>query len=290
MWEWKFDRNPHRAPSAVAVHDGVVVGHYGGWAMPYRGAGGDLPGCAAVDVMTDPASRALGSGLFAGLTEAFCSLCREAGIPFYFGFPNERHRLVGERKAGYLPVEPAGLWSRPIGVPGLKGRLRRRFLRMRVGEEFSPAHDALVEGLHGRPGWRTDRSRPTLLWRFAPHAEARYRVVELLDRGARSRGYAVVRVVHDRALLVDLQARDEDSGDVGDLLEAVRASLEGTPAARMEIRAGSASRLAARLAAEFGFVPGEADCHFEIRPLDPAFDAPAAGRAFDYRYADHEIF
>jgi hypothetical protein len=58
----------------------------------------------------------------------------------------------------------------------------------------------------------------------------------------------------------------------------------------MEIRAGSASRLAARLAAEFGFVPGEADCHFEIRPLDPAFDAPAAGRAFDYRYADHEIF
>jgi hypothetical protein len=290
MWAWKFDRNPHRAPSALALHDGRAVGFYGGWATRYRGAGRDLPGCAAVDVMTDPAARSLGGGLFAELSEVFCSLCREAGIPFYFGFPNERHRLVGERKAGYVPVEPAGQWARPLGAPGVLPRLRRRFLRFRTGEGLSPGHDALAERLHARPGWRTDRSRATLDWRFAPHAGAAYRVVELSGRRGAARGYAVTRLVGDRALLVDFQVRDEASADLPDLLQAVEASLEGAAAARLELRAASSSPLSARLEGELGFAPAPADCHFEVRPLDPALDALAAGRTFDYRFADHEIF
>lgn len=290
LWAWKYDEGPHRAPSAVAVENGSIVGFYGGWATRYRGAGGDLPGAAAVDVMTDPAARGLGPGLFAGLASAFSGLCREAGLPFYFGFPHERHRLVGERKAGYASVEPAGQWARPLGPGSLVGPIRRRLLRARVGERVSAAHDSLAEALHARPGWRTDRSRATLNWRFAPHAGASYRVVEILGRRGASRGYAAVRLLSERALLVDLQVKDEASGDVGDLLEAVRASLEGTSAARLEFRAASFSPLASRLAGEFGFVPEPSDCHFEIRPLDPAFDALAAGRAFDYRFSDHEIF
>ncbi|HUM02493.1 MAG TPA: hypothetical protein VL084_09415, partial [Thermoanaerobaculia bacterium] len=177
-----------------------------------------------------------------------------------------------------------------VGSPSLLGRIRRRWLRPRTGTRFSAGHDGLAEGLHARPGWRTDRSRTTLDWRYAPHAGAEYRIVELLDGRAASRGYAAVRLSGERALLVDLQVRNEASGDVGDLLEAVRAALDGSGASRMEFRAASPSRLATRLAGEFGFVPEASDCHFEIRPLDPAVDAPAAGRAFDYRFADHEIF
>ena len=290
LWAWKYDEGPHRAPSAVALAEGRIVGFYGGWATRYRGARGDLPGAAAVDVMTDPAARGLGGGgLFAGLASAFSELCREAGIPFYFGFPHERHRLVGERKAGYASVGPAGQWARPLGSRSFLGPIRRRLLRTSVGDRVSPGHEALAEALHARAGWRTDRSRPTLDWRFAPHGGASYRLVEILDRRSASRGYAAVRLVGERALLVDLQVRDEASGDVGDLLEAVRASLGGD-AARLELRAPTGSPLAERLAAEFGFAPETSDCHFEIRPLDPAFDALAAGRAFDYRFADHEIF
>jgi hypothetical protein len=74
------------------------------------------------------------------------------------------------------------------------------------GAALSPAHDALAEALHARPGWRTDRSRATLGWRLSPHAAARYLVVELLDPGGASRGYAVLRALEERALLLDLQA------------------------------------------------------------------------------------
>jgi hypothetical protein len=289
MWAWKYDRNPHRAPSAVALHGGRAVGFYGGWATRYRGEGGDLPGCAAVDVMTDPAARSLGAGLFSELSAAFCGLCREAGIPYYFGFPNERHRLAGEKRAGYVPVEPAGQWTRPLTKGGALSRLRRRFLRYRAAEGFSAGYEGLAELLHSRPGWRTDRSRATLDWRFAPHANAAYRVVELVGRSGVPRGYAVTRLVGDRALLVDLQVRNEASADLPDLLRAVEASLEGS-AARLEIRLASSSPLAPRLAGEFDFLPEPPDCHFEVRPIGPGVDALAAGRSFDYRFADHEIF
>jgi hypothetical protein len=291
IWEWKYNRNPNPAPSAVALLDGNVVAYYGGWGTRYRGAQGDLPGAAAVDVMTDRALKTLGlHGLFQGLGETFCRLCGEAGIPFYFGFPNERHRLVGEQVLGYQSVEPAGEWTRPVGRARLLRRLRPRLFRFRAGESFSAAQDALAEALHARPGWRTDRSRATLDWRFSPHAGARYLVVELFDRRGASRGYASVRVVQERALLVDLQTRDEETGDLADLLDAVENALADTPARRLVFRAPSWSRLARRAESELGFAREASDCHFEVRPLDPAFDDLGAARAFDYRFSDHEIF
>ena len=291
VWEWKYDRNPNLAPSAVALDGDRALAFYGGCGTRYRGAGGSFPGASAVDVMTDPEMRTLSHrSLFREVGEEFCRLCREAGIPFYFGFPHERARIIGERTLGYRPVEPAGLWARGVGSPSLLGRLRRRLLRPRTGASFSAGHDTLADALHARPGWRTDRSRRTLDWRFAPHADATYRIVELVDRRAASRGYGVVRLVLERALLVDLEVRDEESGDVGDLLDAAAGSLAGSGATRLELRAAASSRLAARLEAEFGFVRETSDCYFEIRPIDLEFDALAAGRAFDYRFADHEIF
>ena len=241
--------------------------------------------------MTHPLHRRLGrSSVFVATGLEFFRTAAEAGAPFVFGFPNERHRKTGERSLDYVSIEPAGEWTRPLGGPSLLGRLRRRFLRARTAERVSPAHDALAETLHARGGWRSDRSRRTLDWRFAPHAGATYRLVELFDRRGASRGYSAVRVAGEKALLVDLQLRDEESGDLAELLEAVEGVVEGTSARRLALRTPSASVLARRAGAELGFSPEASDCHFEIRPLDPPFDAPAAGRVFDYRFCDHEIF
>jgi hypothetical protein len=290
-WAWKYDGNPNRADSIVAVDGTSVVGFFGGLGTLYRGAEGALPGVAATDVMTDRRARTLGRRpLFATLFEVFCSACASRGIPFVFGFPNERARLAGEKTNGYQPVEPAAQWARPLPAPHLIGRLRRRLLRIRAGEAFSRPHDALAETLHARAGWRTDRSSRVLNWRFFARPNAEYRSLQLLDLGGRSLGYAVVRVVIDRALLVDLQVRDEESGTIADLIQAVSDSLAGTPATRLEFRAPSRSRTARRLAGELGFSPIPTDTYFEVRPFDAGFDIAKASRAFDYRFVDHEIF
>jgi hypothetical protein len=289
-WAWKYDRNPNPGVSAVAATDGRIVGFYGAFGTRYRGAGGDFPGVSAVDVMTDPAARRLGRhALIRNLGEAYCRLNREAGAPFYFGFPHERHRVLGERLLGYRSVEPAGEWTRPLGAPGFLRRLRGRLRRARVSPGLSRGHDSLAEALHARPGWRTDRSLATLDWRFS-RPGASYLIRELPGPRGTSRGYAAVRVVGEKALLLDLQVADEASGAVFDLLDDVAEALRGTGAVRLALRAARSSRLAQRLEAEGGFSPVPADCHFEVRLLDEAFDLDRASRAFDYRYLDHDIF
>lgn len=289
-WAWKYDRNPNPAVSAVAVVDGRIAGFYGGFGTRYRGAEGDLPGVSAVDVMTDPAARKLGRhAVFRDLGEGFCRLNREAGAPFYFGFPHERHRVLGERLLGYRSVEPAGEWTRPLREPGLLRRLRTRLRRARASAGLSAGHAALAEDLHARPGWRSDRSRATLDWRFSRPGTA-YLVRELPGPRGASRGYAAVRVVGDRALLVDLEVADEASGAVFDLLDDVASALRGAAVSRLALRAARSSRLARRLESEGDFSPADVDCHFEVRPLDPAFDLDRASRAFDYRYLDHDVF
>jgi hypothetical protein len=289
-WVWKYDRNPHPAVSVVAWDGGRPVGFFGGFGTRYRGAEGNFPGVSGVDVMTAPSARTLGRRtVFQALALEFFRRNGEAGVPFGFGFPHERHRLAAEKTVGYRSVEPAKQWTRPLAAPALLRRLRRRFLKVQTGETFSPAHDALTETLHARAGWRTDRSRATMNWRFAARPNASYVVHELVDGRGRSRACAVLRLVGERVLLVDLQASDEESGAVADLLDAVQESLRTTAATCFELRAGSSSRLAAR-AAELGFLPIPSDTHFEVRPFDPAFDLERASRAFDYRFIDHEIF
>src|SRR5664280_1994432 len=288
-WAWKYDRAPHRVVSLGAFDGERALGFFGGLGTRFRGASGDLPGLAAVDVMTAPSARALGRRtLFQELAEAFFRVNGEAGAPFVLGFPNDRHRLAGERTLAYRSVEPAAQWARPLRRPGLLARLRRRRLRHRRGTSVSAGHDALAEILHARAGWRTDRSRTSLAWRLARPGVS-YDVHELLDGRGHSTAYAVLRTVAGQALLVDLQAADEGGGAVGDLLDAIADALAGTGARTLVLRAGSGSGLAAR-AAEFGFAPADTDTHFTVRPFDPAFDVNRAARAFDYRFLDHDVF
>lgn len=289
-WVWKYDRNPNPSVSVVAEEGGRIVGFFGGFGTRYRGAEGDFPGVAGVDVMTHPSARTLGRRtLFQKLGLEFFRVNGERGVPFGFGFPNERHRLAAEKTIGYRPVEPALQWTRALVAPSLLGRLRRRLLRIRVAETFSPAHDALAEALHARAGWRTDRSRKTMNWRFAARPNVSYVVHELVNGRGGSNGCAVLRISGARGLLVDLQTSDEGSGAVADLLDAVGESLRGTTATHLVLRAGTSSRLAAR-AAELGFVSAPTDTHFEVRPFTSEFDLERAAPAFDYRFIDHEIF
>jgi hypothetical protein len=289
-WTWKYDRNPNPAPSTVAVEDGRVVGFYGGFGTRFFGAEGARPGVSATDVMTDPKARRLGrQGLFRTLVAEWNRQCGEAGIPFGFGFPNDRHLLVGVRTTGYNAIEPVTEWVRPLAAAPVLARLRRRFLKVVAGEPFGAAHDPLAEALHARAGWRTERSRAVLTWRYGERPGSHYRTFQLVDRQDRSRAYAILRVVGDRALLVDLQAEDERSGATADLLCAVSDALVGTPAQTLELRAASGSVLAAR-APELGFAPRASNTTLAMRTFMPGVDLERASQGFDYRFGDHEIF
>lgn len=289
-WSWKYDANPRKAVSVVADDGGRIIGFFGAMGTRYRGAAGDLPGTSAVDVMTDPQARSLGkTALFKELGDAFRRRNAEAGIPFDFGFPHERARKIEERLLGCVTIEPCGEWSRGISSPPLLGRLRRRFLRLREDPRFGTAYAALAEKLHARPGWRTDRSVDVMAWRLSRPGFS-YRVFQLLDLGGRVRGVAVTTIRDGRALVLELQVSDEQSSDLPDLVGGVHEALGKEPVERLVVRAPREGKITGRLREELGFGEEPSDTVLLVRPFDPGFDLQAAGRSFDYRFIDHDVF
>ena len=290
VWEWKYDENPFPAASVAAFDGDEALGFFGGFGTRYRGTLFDGPGVSGVDVMTSRSARRLGhSGVYRALGQRFVEENRLLGIPFYFGFPNERHRIIGERVLGFRTVEKAGEWSRPLDAPSLLGGLGRRLRRLRASDGLSAAHDALAEAIHARPGLRTDRSRETLAWRYGRRPLSGYLLLELLDPAGRSRAFASVRIVAERALLADLQALDEESGDVADLLDAVAERVRAYGATTLGLRAARSSRLAAHVE-DLGFVESPSDASLELIPVDPSFPLEPVAAGFDYRFGDHDVF
>jgi hypothetical protein len=156
-------------------------------------------------------------------------------------------------------------------------------------EDVSSGHDVLAEALHTRAGWRPDRSRAVVSWRFAKRPGFEYRIHEAVDRRGASQGFCVVRVIGERAVVADLQLLDESSGLLADLLRSATEGL-GAGVTNVAVRCPQTGWLTRRLVSELGFAPEESDCHLEVRPLAPSFDLERAAPLFDYRYADHEIF
>ena len=283
-WTWKYVDSPFHGASVVAVVDGRPEGFYGAWATRYRGAAGNLPGVAAVDVMTSRAAQALGRHVvFRELALTFSARNGDLGAPFFFGFPNDRHRIMGEKLLDYVEVERCGEWE----ATALPARRRTLFRRTARGARFGTPHASLAEMLHGRGGWRSDRSGRILNWRFFDRPGAIYDVVQLLALSGRSRGYAVVRKEGPVGRIVDFQVRDESGADVPDLLAAV---AEAGPAERWIVRGPRQGILAARWTGELGFTERVSDCSFTVRRLTDGFEVLEAARAFDYRFSDHDVF
>ena len=287
-WAWKYDANPNAAVSVIAVDGERAVGFFGGLGTRYRGAGRDVPGAATVDVMTHPDARRLGHrNVFSDVGRAYVTINARAGIPLDFGFPNERARRAEERLLGVKTIELAGQLARPLDRPLRKTRLS--FRRVRRCAALGAAHDRLAEALHAAPGWRTDRSASTLNWRLGARPGVAYELFHAVDFTGRPRAFAAVRVVGDRALLVDLQAEDVDGGALPDLLAGVAAAVTGR-ARVLEVRLPRRSALYALLAGALGFGETDTDTHLVVRAFRSDVDPAAEGAAFDYRFLDHDVF
>jgi hypothetical protein len=287
-WAWKYDLNPNRAASVIAVDDGRAVGFFGGLGTRYRGAKRDVPGAATVDVMTHPDARRLGHrNVFSDVGRAYVTLNARAGIPLDFGFPNERARRAEEHLLGVKTIEPAGQLALSLERPLRRTRLSLR--RVRRCASLGSAHDRLAEALHAAPGWRTDRSAAALNWRLGARPGVEYGLFHTVDLAGRLRAFAAVRVVGDRALLVDLLAENVNGGALPDLLAGVASAMAGR-ARVLEVRLPRRGALHARLAGELGFAEAATDTHLVIRAFRDDVDPTAEGAAFDYRFLDHDVF
>jgi len=273
-WRWKFDDDPDGWFGTVAVDGERIVGNYAGWGMRFRIGGEERQLCSVGDVATDPAARGLGRGVYRDMAAAFYEIAAERGVPFCFGFPNERalaisHRLVGSRTL--FPIREVS-----VPVDAFPSPPPDAWTGESAGPELDGLWDAASVSLAGAPL----RDRRRVNWRFHARPTRYYRMVWLGGGdepaesvagglgGLFSRAWTVLSVVGERALVADYLARDW-RGDLEPLFAAAAAEARRLGARRLVFWETPGGPAASWIAA----LPGErspAGYPIIVRPIDEA--------------------
>jgi hypothetical protein len=208
-WEWKYVQCPDGWFGIVAADGGDILGSYPGWGMRFLLEGRERLVYSVGDVSTDPSARMLGGkrGIFRRMTEAFYEAVFARGIPFCFGFPGERHRVVSRRLVGTRTLFPI----REVLVPCDSFPLPPRggAAADYVGAEF----DGLWEAASRHLGWAAVRDRYRANWRFHARPARYYRMV-WDEQAGRMQSWGVLSVAGETALVADYLGREPDGGDL----------------------------------------------------------------------------
>lgn len=168
VWRWKYFSNPRGTASYVCEADGRLVAHCGGVPVRFRDFDREYTAIQSVDFMSSPsyAGGIGGGGVFVRTANRFFeAYCGPGTAPMVYGFPGERHRILGERLLGYHPVEPVSeLRLDPADNTLIPEPLTRKHLPIfgKLPIEVGAVRDATY-----------------LAWRYLEHPLHQYSVVRL---------------------------------------------------------------------------------------------------------------
>lgn len=290
-WDWKFHRGPHGSCSVVAEAGGEIVGHYGGIVWPFVGEAGRLDLVEICDTMADPSVRRIGHRpLVAKMQEAFLELAAARGVAFCFGCPNEAARRFGTRFLDYRMLEPLVELRAPLAR---FAAIREEGAVATVADQFGSPHDRLAQALSRGAGWRADRSRETLNWRYHARPGRYYRVDQVGPTADDPRAFAVVVGVGTIVQLVDLRWVGDDERWVAALLGTIAREL--APSGYETFVVGmSGGADAALLVDRLGFSAApdrNVPCVGPVeRRIVPTVDVIATAARIDFRWGDFDFF
>lgn len=202
-WAWKYDAASWGSAAAVALYDDEIVAHYGGIRMKFYSQGRTLEAFQPCDVMTHPKYRARifakrGAMIKAG--EHFFAVNR---MDFAFGFPSERHAVLGTKQLGY--TEHAHIAALNKKVAGMR-RIWSPLLRTETGWDAVKGEelDALWERARDSYALSIDKKSSYIFWRYRDHPAKQYEplIVKGLNRHD-LKAFAVFSIKESRLSVLD---------------------------------------------------------------------------------------
>ena len=211
MWAWKYF-GERSSVSYVCQAEGRIVAHCGGIPVQVRDGRAEYTAFQSVDFMSSPsyAGGAGGGGVFVRtVRRMFEECCGPTRAPLVYGFPGERHRLVGERLLGYTALEPV----HEFRLEAVAGTTRTRPLDSRSLRLFR----------RPRPEFGAIRDDAYLRWRYLFHPFHHYEVVSVTAGPFRQRTAALLRSMEDRFILMELGGTMSERGTAA-LIRALHGS------------------------------------------------------------------
>lgn len=193
IWFWKYF-GQRDSVGYVCESDGRIVAHCGGVPVRFRDGSHEHLALQSVDFMSSPThSGGLGGGgvFVRTVRRMFEECCGPTTAQVVYGFPGERHRLVGEKLLGYRAIEP---------VHELK----------LVPAKDSEKPEPLVAGslplfAHEHAFVGAIRDEDYLRWRYLQHPTHRYATIQSGGvRPFQRRVSALLREIGDHFMLMEV--------------------------------------------------------------------------------------
>ena len=271
LWRWKLFENPRGTASWVCEVNGRIVAHCAGLPVRFRDYEREYTAMQSVDFMSSPSyPGGIGrGGVFVRTAERFFdACCGSSTVPLVYGFPGERHRLLGERLLGYRAIEPVGELRLESAGSGSEP------------EPLSVAHLPVFQKLPIDMG--AVRDEIYLRWRYLSHPTFRYEVVRV-RRALRlhSQIAALVRRTDDTVFVMEIGG-GFSRRSLNSLAEALR--YLGKPV----VFWCSPHHPISRLLADSGFEVTARDHSIECRFFIQR-DIPRAGEMY-YTIGDYDVY
>lgn len=266
VWRWKyFDRSRHA--STIFEADGRIVAHCGGVVVDVIDGNRRYRAMQSTDFMSSgnfPGGLGAG-GVFVRTVREFFRRHSSGGIEMLYGFPGERHRLLGERLLGYRAVEPVGEFEIVGDGRDMPAPLDERVLRLMGREPL---------------GFGAVRDLTYLRWRYLMHPIHTYQAVTVEGLFGLHAAAIVRRNAAGELLVFELAGLSNPRH--GKRLVQRLCSM----AERVRIW-GSLSSIPGKLLADLGFTPRARDHAFETRFFNGRAH-PAPGE-FHYTLGDYDV-
>ena len=201
VWEWEFLKNPYGTQIMLAFLNGQLVAQCASIPVRMWCRGKTIKAAQVVDCMSHPSCRGVAvkkRGIFALTVQAFFDRFTGCDTDMYiYGFPGERHYLLGRKLLGYRKTRPiAEIIVRPRTIPAakVKNLTSDEEILERIPESWHPSELHIL------------KSKEYVKWRYLLHPEHPYAFLEVKLPFVGS-GLAIVRYAGECVHLVDYMGR-----------------------------------------------------------------------------------
>ncbi len=204
-WKWKYKESVWGSSEIVAVKDNEIIAHYGGIRTKFYFKCKTYEAFQPCDVMTHPKYRARIFSKRGAMVRAAEFFYETNQMDFAFGFPSERHAVLGTRQLGY---------TRHRFVTLLKKKVERSrifltpLFKIETGWEYAKGVelDVLWEKVKDNQGLSIIKDSSYIFWRYRNNPTKHYIPIIVKDRLRREgiKAFAVCSIGEKEIAIMDL--------------------------------------------------------------------------------------
>jgi hypothetical protein len=202
-WAWKYKDSPWGSTAAIAVDGEDIIAHYGGMKMQFYFRGKTFVAFQPCDVMTHPGYRSRIFSKRGAMVKAGEYFYETNPMDFAFGFPSERHAVLGTKQLGYTEHGYVAVLNKePAGVSPLRNPL----LKVETGWDCigGTELDALWAKVRDTFALSLEKHSRYIFWRYRDNPAKRYVPVVVRSRYTkRTKAFAVCAVGKNELSVLD---------------------------------------------------------------------------------------